>query len=221
MTKKKNKYYEGFRTLIAGISGMGKSFYTKKTFIPLLAKFKPVIIFDRKGEYAGKHAVDHDPAWGSYHGTVDFFTVLGNGNGMLKNGVHIINCTSDKDYISGFIFFLRLKEPVSLVLDEAHDIFLDKDFYQAKIALVKMVRYGRSYGVDVILISQRTKDIPPDIRSQFLGAISFKQSHQDDVKALDERGWLEADKVLNLGKTQYLVFGEFPDHIQKSLAQKT
>lgn len=205
-------FLEGFRTLVAGISGMGKSYFVKKVLIPILVKFKPVIIFDRKEEYAGRFAKDHDKSWNGYSGIVDFFRTIQQQKRITKQ-VHVINCQEDSDYISGLQFFLHLKAPVTLVLDEAHDLFLDKNFYDAKASLVKMVRYGRSYGVDIVLISQRTKDIPPDIRSQFLGAISFKQTHQDDVKALSERGWNEAEKILDLKPRSYQLFGELPKHI--------
>lgn len=194
------------RTLIAGISGMGKSWFVKNRLIPELAKSAPVIIFDRKDEYEAK-------GW-KRHANIYAFLHSLRGNKKLK-GVHVIVCNSDDDYNRGLVFFQVLNKPVSLILDEAHDIFLDRDFYNAKKNLVKMVRYGRSAGISVILISQRTKDIPPDIRSQFLGCISFKQTHQDDIKALDERGWANAKKVLDLNPRQYEILGEFDFQLKK------
>lgn len=214
MSSQTMTYQEGFRTLLAGISGMGKSYYAKKTLIPQLVKFKPVIIFDRKEEYAGRFARDHNPDWRGFDGIEDFFKHLQDEDRKLLKDVYVINCQSDEDYINGLQFFKHLNKPVSLVLDEAHDLFLDKDFYDAQKYLVKLVRYGRSAGIDIVIISQRTYDIPPNIRSQFLGAISFKQNHEDDVKALDKKGWANAENVLHLDKKEYEILGEFPDHIE-------
>lgn len=203
---------EGFRTLIAGISRMGKSFYVKKEVIPELVNFKPVIIFDRKQEYSGNFTRDADPAWIGYDGANHFFKSLDEA-GVVSKKVHVIKCSNDVDYIAPLRFFIKLRKPVSLVIDEGHDIFLDKDLYQAKSSVVKAVRYGASEGIDVIFISQRTYDMPPDIRSQFEGIISFKQRHPDDVKAVDGMGFTGADKLLDLERRQKIVFGDFPEHL--------
>lgn len=208
---------EGFHTIVAGITRHGKSYYVKKTLIPLLQEFKPVIVFDRKLEYAGKTAVDASKKWIPFQGIDDFFNSLKK-IGYLDNEVYVIQTFSDRDYIAGLNFFEQLKAPVSIILDEAHDIFLDPDFYQAKTSLIKLVRYGAGHGIDTIMVTQRTMDIPPNIRSQFNSAISFKQTHEDDRKVLDKMGFKDVDEVLKLDKQKYKIFGkeEFPDHINLS-----
>lgn len=207
---------DGTRLAVIGKSGYGKSYWTKKTLIPILVKFKPVIIFDRKGEYAGKKAVDSNPDWIALNGFAGFFERV-NISGGIEKKVYVIKCDHEKDYINGFSFFQRLSAPVSIIIEEAHDIYKAKDFFAAKEPLLRMVRWGRSEGVDIIPVTQRTMDMPPDIRSQITAWIVFHQNHDDDVKELSKSGYTEAESVKTLEKTEFIHFGEMPKHIERKI----
>jgi hypothetical protein len=202
--------------LVAGVSGTGKSYFIKNTLLPELNKAdKPVIVFDRMGEYAGAKATDVPKKWNNYAGAIDFFNAIQANEGYLTKDIHVIQCESDRDYIQGLEFFHQLRQPVSLVVDEAHDLYASPDFKTASRALTNVVRYGRKFGIDVIFITQRTMDVPPDVRSQFQGnVISFKQTLQNDIEALNKMGIEQADKVLDLDHQEYHIFGELPKRIK-------
>src|SRR6056297_2505122 len=93
---------EPFRMGIFGSSGYGKSYFTKNVLIPLLAKYKPVIIFDRKGEYGGPGRNDVPAKWKAFKGFKGFITALldkNKLNGRLTCEPYVIVCSQDQDYI--------------------------------------------------------------------------------------------------------------------------
>jgi len=209
-----SKLYEGFSTHITGITGNGKSYWTKKKLIPLLVKFKPVIIFDYKGEYAGPRAIDHNPSWNSYKDFDDFLFKSVKRKKITKQ-VHVIYSRNNEDYIKGLQFLEWKRAQVSIILDEAQFIFKDNNLSDARTPLVKLVRAGRSDGTDVIMISQRVMDMPPDIRSQFTKRITFFQQHSADIYVMyNDNGFLNAEQARELDKTEYMILGSFPDHLK-------
>jgi len=179
-----------------------------------LEKEKPVIIFDRTGEYvSGSDMPDCD--YTTHRSTVDFYETIEQEMDGVIDGIHVIRCTKDQDYKLGLGFFKALQQPVIIALDEAHDLFLAKELAPAKEALTQITRYGGMHGIDLIFISQRTKDLPPDIRSQFTGVISFKQSFEGDVKALKSIDPEKAENVLDLDKREFEVLGDVPKQLIK------
>ena len=212
-------YLEGFSAHVTGITRYGKSYFVKQTLIPLLVRFKPVIIFDYKGEYAGPRARDHDSSWNSYPDIVHFFASIQQA-GMLSREVHVIESRNNNTYTSGLSFIADLRLQVSVILDESQFIFLDKKLAVAQEYLIKLVRAGAGDGCDVIMVSQRTMDMPPNIRSQFTRRITFRQEHKDDIDVMyRDNGFTEAEKARELEKRQYMVLGHFPEHLNGHLAQ--
>lgn len=216
---------ESVRLHVTGKTEYGKSFFVKNTLLPLLAKFKPVIVFDRKGEYGGPRAKDLPKAakkWQNFGSIYGFFGWLEKNKGRLEKNVYVITCRSDQDYLRGFSFFNTLADshlkngiPVTLVVEEAHDLLQSKDFRKTKDILVQLARHGRHEYLGLVLISQRTKDIPTDIRSQLTGYLSFHQALSYDIEALVSDGYPEAEKLLDLKPREYLSFGEIPKHLNK------
>lgn len=217
----KNKYYEGFSTHVTGITRHGKSYWVKKVFIPLLVKFKPVIVFDYKGEYSGPRAIDHDKKWKGYS-NIEAFVASLQKTQVLTKEVHVIHARENTDFISGLSLLSYLRLQVSIVLDEAQFIFMDPKLSAAREKLIKLVRAGAGDGADVIMISQRTMDMPLDIRSQFTRRITFRQESSADIDVMyKDNGFVEAEKARSLGKREYLVLGHFPEHLGKQLAQNS
>ena len=208
---------EPFRMGVYGGSGFGKSWFVKNKFIPLLAKYKPVIIFDRKGEYGGPHRKDTPGKWKAFRGFDGFLKALQDPkllNYQLKNEPYVIVCSSDRDYIQGIKFFHEISRPVSLILEEAYDLIKHPDFKKTKRRIIQIARHGRHEGIDIALISQRPTDIEPDVRSQLNGVITFNQMLKSDVDKLKEHGAPDPDKIFDLKKREYLIFGEVPKHIK-------
>lgn len=214
--------YEGFSTQISGITRYGKSYWTKKKLIPLLVKFKPVVIFDYKGEYDaanGEIAEDADPSWNTYDNILEFFDHLSEAKKLSKQ-VHVIRCRDDYDYNNGLAFMEHLRAEVTIILDEAQFIFDDNSLSTAAKKLKKLVRAGAGDGTDVIFIAQRVMDIQPNIRSQFTRRITFRQNHQSDIDVMiTDNGLEEAEQARELNKREFLILGDFPSHLQGKLAQ--
>lgn len=206
---------------VTGKSKYGKSYFNKNVLLPELAKHKPVIVFDRKGEYAGPRAKDVPEKWPQFDSVFKFFEFLESKKGKIKPGVYVITCRSDSDWLYGFSFFNALADsqlpggiPVTLVIEEAHQLLQANDFSKAKEILIQLARHGRHENLGLVLISQRTLDVITDIRSQLDGYISFYQALQADVDALKKNGHLEAEKILDLKKREYVSFGEIPEHLK-------
>jgi len=206
---------------VLGKSGNGKSYYTKNTLIPELVRFKPVIIFDRKGEYAGSRAKDIPAGlkWNAYESIFDF---LAKNSSEIKKEVHVIKCRRNSDYYYGLKFFFTLSDaqlkgglPVSIILEEAHTLLKAPDFKEQKRWLIELARHGRHEYLDLILISQRTLDIPTDVRSQISAWISFHQALENDIQALVSLGHPEAEKILDLEARKHISFGEIPNNLKK------
>lgn len=205
---------ERLLTQVAGISGMGKSYWVKNELIQKIKEYQPVIIFDKMNEYAGAGAKDVPEKWNNYQSIHDFLSKLTSG-GTLK-GVHVIQCRSINDYDCGIRFFDSLGMPVALVLDEAHFIFDEKKLSHLADTIKNLARFGRHKGISLVLISQRIKDIPTDVRSQFTGLISFRQNEPADVDTLKKKGWKDVEKILALKEREYLIFGELPKGFKKT-----
>ena len=209
---------EPFRIGIFGNSGYGKSYFVKNKLIPLLAKYKPVIIFDRKGEYGGPGRKDTPKKWKAFNGFKGFIQALINPeklNGVLNPEPYVIVCSKDDDYIKGVKFFHEFKIPVTLILEEAHDILKHPDFKETKRRVIQIARHGRHENLDIALISQRGMDIPPDVRSQFNGFISFRMMLKSDVDILKQAGAPDPEKIPLLDKKKFVIFGEIPKHFKQ------
>lgn len=207
---------DGERFLVAGRSGYGKSYFCKQTLIPAMVKHRPVVVFDRKLEYAGPRSIDADPSWKGYQGIEGFFNHIEK-TGFITQDVHVIACRKERDYIAGLRLFEQLQAPITIMIDEAHDVYKDPDFFAAKKHLLKMVRWGRSFGIDVVIITQRTYDIPPDLRSQLTGLITFSQIHEDDIRAISKMGYTQTDEIQALEKREKLILGDIPERIKKEI----
>lgn len=210
------------RLHVTGKTEYGKSYWVKNTLLPLFKKFKPTIVFDRKGEYGGKRAKDVPEKWQTFEGFNDFWDEMRSRGGQMKKDVYVITCKSDQDYLKGFAKLYRMTNdnlktgvPLSIVIDEAHDLLQSRDFTDTKRILVQLARHGRHEGLGITLISQRTLDVPTDIRSQLTGYVSFYQALNNDIEALKKDGYPEAEKLLALDKFEYLSFGEIPKHLNK------
>lgn len=214
---------EHFKTHITGISGYGKSYFTKNVFIPAVSKHKPTIIFDRKGEYGGPGAKDIPKKWKAFNGFNDFMEALrtpkdSGGLGMIiDDEPYVIVCREDADYTDGIRFFHALSQPVILVFEEVHDLLNDPDYAEAKKRIIKIARHGRHEGIDIALISQRSGDVSTDIRSQFTSFITFRQTLESDVLLLKQTGCPDYRKIVELEKENYLSWGEIPKQLNKAL----
>jgi hypothetical protein len=101
------------------------------------------------------------------------------------------------NFLSNYIFTKRKKDKknekgmedsVILCIDEAHN-FLNKTMKytdtEKKLDAVDIIaKEGRKYGLNLMLATQRTQDIPEDILSQIGFIISHKLSNEDDLRLI-------------------------------------
>lgn len=203
---------------VVGKSQTGKSYLVKNEIIPLLKKEKPVVIFDWEGEYSGRTKPQDLPErWVTYNGVLDFFEE--HIEEPVLKGVNVIESEEPIDYSLGLSFLNQIKhnldEGIYVIVDEGQFIFMDRHFREAELNLTKLVRAGGKHGIDFILISQRSKDIPPKIRSQFNSCISFCQTSDYDLQAINDFGFDNTDKVANLKDREFIIFGELPRSLNK------
>lgn len=206
---------ERILTQVAGISGMGKSYLVKKKLIPAIWEHQPIVIFDKMGEYAGKNAKDSDKKWKSYGSIFSFLAEIEK-NGALS-GVNVIECTTLTDYDHGIRFIASAELPVCIVLDEAHFIFDEPTLKNLSQTIKNIARFGRHKNMSLVLISQRIMDVPPDVRSQFEGLISFKQAEKGDIDSLKSKGWQGVEKILDFDRREFEIFGVIPQQIKNRL----
>lgn len=207
----KKKPIEGTQGLIAGKKRQGKSFFVKKELIPRLKEVKPVVVLDRKHEYAGRNKVDSCSSWNVFKSSKEFF------NSAIESGkisgVNIVLCNSDIDYNLAINFIKKLEKPISLIIDEAWDIYISPEFKRARSAAVGLARFGATFGIDSIMITQRTMDVPKDIRTQFDWLISFRQGGKGDTDAIEEMGFDNGESARDLGKREKVLFSYLPDFL--------
>jgi DNA helicase HerA-like ATPase len=101
------------------------------------------------------------------------------------------------NFLSNYIFTKRKKDKnnekgmedsVILCIDEAHN-FLNKTMKytdtEKKLDAVDIIaKEGRKYGLNLMLATQRTQDIPEDILSQIGFIISHKLTNEDDLRLI-------------------------------------
>lgn len=202
---------ETFRTMLAGITRYGKSYFFKNKLIEIFQSYKvPVVIFDRTGEYLGGEDLPKKYFKKSNisNGIYGFFAKMEK-TGFLTNEVHIIEVEHERDYIQGLRFFEALGAPVILVLEEAHDIYNAPDMKGARVPLMRMARFGARKGISILAISQRYMDIEPKFRSQFEGIISFRQNEPGDIQEMSKK-FFQAEAVKDLEKREYIALGNIP-----------
>lgn len=206
---------ERILTQLAGISGMGKSYLAKKKLIPAIAEFQPVIVFDKMGEYAGANAKDSDKSWKKFPSIFSFLSQIEKDGSI--SGVNVIECKSLTDYDHGIRFVAAAELPVCLILDEAHFIFDEPTLKNLSQTIKNIARFGRHKNMSLVLISQRIMDVPPDVRSQFEGLISFKQAEKGDIDSLKSKGWEGVEKILDFKRQEFQIFGVIPQQIKNKL----
>lgn len=213
------KFKDGVRFAVIGKSGYGKSYFVKKILIPLLLKIwkKPIIILDIKQEYAGKRAVDHSSSWNEYSGWNEFVESVTAAK-KIPVDVHVIKTDAKtENYTDCLNGLMNAAIPATVIFEEAYNL-KNSDFRKNVFSSVMDVaRRGRSFGIDLIVVSQRPNDMHPDIRSQMDGIISFFQDHPDDVKHIESKDYEAGQKVNSLKKREYVLAGDLPEFIRKNL----
>ncbi len=86
-----------------------------------------------------------------------------------KNQLH--NNTND---------FIRFKNPILVVIEEAHVFIPKQEYTDTKYFAAKVAREGRKFGMGLIVVSQRPRSIDPGVLSQMGSLAIMKIIQQED-----------------------------------------
>ena len=86
-----------------------------------------------------------------------------------KNQLH--NNTND---------FVRFKNPILVVIEEAHVFIPKQEYTDTKYFAAKVAREGRKFGMGLIVVSQRPRSIDPGVLSQMGSLAIMKIIQQED-----------------------------------------
>ena len=105
--------------------------------------------------------------------------------------------------------------PVTLVCEEAHRYApreVNRGFEPAKLALSRIAREGRKYGVSLCVVSQRPSELAPEVLSQCNTIFAMRMSNQNDqafVQAmLADSAFRLLDVLPSLGNAEAIAIGE-------------
>ncbi|MBN1386477.1 ATP-binding protein [Candidatus Woesearchaeota archaeon] len=219
VTHTKKISFEGLvanRTLVASITGYGKS-YTIKKMIREIKDMIPIIIFDLEGEYSGlgieRITEGSDPE-----------TLAKKIISEKKSAVLDFSTTDDADmqeFVGLFCeAFLDLetsrKISYLLVFDEADEYVPEKGFNKSKClnAIIKLVKKGRKRGIGMMFATQRLTYLSKNVISQCVNIIIGRTEWKSDVDVL--RKYLgveqkEADELKKLKPGEFFLRGPIVD----------
>ena len=76
----------------------------------------------------------------------------------------------------------RLKQPILIVIEEAHILAGDKRNTQSKYFISRIAREGRKFGLGLVIVTQRPKGLDKEILSQMNNMIILKLVEPEDQK---------------------------------------
>jgi uncharacterized protein len=76
--------------------------------------------------------------------------------------------------------FVRFKNPILVVIEEAHVFIPKQDYTDTKYFAAKVAREGRKFGMGLIVVSQRPRSIDSAVLSQLGSLAIMKIVHQED-----------------------------------------
>lgn len=175
---------DNFIILVLGRKGSGKSYFVKQG----LKNFNNLIIIDTLAEYEGVIIYD----------VQDFIDFI---KSQPKNFQIVLRDLNDEK-IDTYLSLLAELENITIVCEEVDYYFTG---INPNMNLLKIIKYGRHKGINVVGISRRPFEVSPFLRSQADLVITFEQKEPRDIEALQKR----FGKVdFNLGKYKYLAIGD-------------
>jgi DNA helicase HerA-like ATPase len=112
----------------------------------------------------------------------------------LYLSVYDLTPDQTKAFLSGLISAVKEVGNLALIIDEAH-LFLSR--FQAPPKVIGFVRGARFYGVDVIMVTHRLKDIDIGIRCVITHMMLFRSVDRGDIDVLaHELGMGDAAEVI-------------------------
>lgn len=205
---------QGCRWAIAAISGGGKSTLARVMLEELHKIGQPFLVIDpKRGEYrglvelpgvllAGKdgHIKINYPKVDWVHQVIDFVM---KGAGVVCNLSHLASLSDQRVAYTWLMQSLWVRQvslpvervvPLFVVIDEA-DIFAPQKRQQDVESLEitnQLARRGRSFGINMIVMTQRPNDLEKDILTQFNMQLIGYLQYENDFKAVES--------LLNIGQ---------------------
>lgn len=195
---------------ILGKQGSGKSHLTEEQIIKLLKEnySKPIFILDTMDEYG---SYESGKAYGiCYYNMRSLKKHLVEVNKNLT-GVHVLKADNDKDCEEFFNVFTRVKEPCTIIIEEASKFC---NPYSINDDLDNILNYGRHWEQDIIFLARRPAELHRSVTAQSDFIISFIQTESRDITSL-KKSYDKAEKLPDLTEENYefIVFGKLPDQL--------
>ncbi|MBA7519572.1 hypothetical protein ES705_11651 [subsurface metagenome] len=172
---------------ISGQRGSGKSYWTKR----YLAKIPRAIIYDALSEY------DADKTFYDVEDLVDFLIAD-------RARPSFFSVSLDSIYESDFPVFCRAAlacENVHIVIEEI-DLFSSPTYTPPE--LLKLLKYGRHWGIQIIGISRRPAEVSRHFTANANRFVVFYQHEPRDLAYFRSIVGSEADKIQQLTDHQFL-----------------
>jgi DNA helicase HerA-like ATPase len=122
----------------------------------------------------------------------------------LYFSIYDLSPDETKEFFDSLIDAVREVGDLALFIDEAH-LFCSR--FQASKKLIGFIRGARHYGVDVVLVSQRLKDIDVGIRCVLTHLVLFRTTESSDLEVLSNElglGQAAAETIRTLPDRQHV-----------------
>lgn len=192
---------ERFIITVIGRAGAGKSTLIRRMIYYCLPR--PVFVIDSMDEYSMGLSFESSALMAHY-------IAAGRPN---VSGVYVAKVSDDDDANLFWHFIERLKEPCTIVVDEASKYC---NPYTIHDSLKRLISYGRHWNASLILAARRPSELHRDVTAQSNAIVSFRQDEPRDVAMLRQI-YTDAQRLPHLsmprdGKGgEYVALGDWRD----------
>ena len=145
--------------------------------------------------------------------TADLLKKTRTGSRYLFFSIYDLSPDETTTFLESLVGAVREVGDLLLIIDEAH-LFCSR--FQAPKKLIGFIRGARHYGVDILLVSQRLKDIDVGIRCVLTHLILFRTTEATDLDVLSGElglGQAATETIRTLPDRQHVFCNRRTDYI--------
>lgn len=185
---------------ILGITGTGKSHFTKKRIVNPAER---CVVWDIMGEYAEECSLDEV----TFDELLTEPELLDNPNCRIAVVPEWDNPKDLAEQFEAFAQMLRYANHSTSCLGVIEECSMLRP--KADGSLIMLAACARHWKMPLVFVAQRATMVPPGARTQWNNVISFRQNEPGDLDALAERiGQGKADEVAELPPRRFVKWNE-------------